>query len=216
MNIIIVVCLYDRHENLRRWLHAWNLCDKTDTTLYIVNNKYQGLDIMFWYDYCKKRNAKYLQRKNVGFETGVIQDAFLGKIGGDWDYMIFVTDDTIPMKKDFVQQYMNKATEPDMGVVYMEASNVTAPHIRTTGFCISRETAKNITFPRGNSQVTSKGDCYHFEHKGGEEIFLKQIMNMGKNTAQVASLEQSVLWDTHTTNFNRWDEWHKEFPGYEG
>lgn len=216
MNIIVVICLFDRHENLRRWAHSWSFCDKEDSNLYIINNNYPGLDFEFWHSYCEKRNIKYFQRENIGYETGVIQDIFLGKIGGSWDYLIFVTDDTLPMKKDFIKQYVSKAINPKTGLVYMEDSNVVAPHIRTTGFCISRETADKITFPRNNSKVISKGDCYHFEHTGGEEILMKQIINMNKENVKIAYLEESPLWDTHNTKLNRWEEWHTNFPNFNG
>lgn len=208
--------LFDRHENLRKWAHAWSMCEKQDTSLHVVNSKYPSLDAKFWYKYCKDRNINYYQRANEGYETRLIQEASLGKVGGNWDYMIFVTDDTLPMKKDFIKRYVDKVLDPNVGVSYMEDSEVTAPHIRTTGFCISREVARNLTFPRNNALVQSKGDCYHFEHTGGEETFRAQILKMGKDIVQVDPLEESSLWDTHTTNFNRWDEWHSEFPGYIG
>lgn len=214
MKIAVVVCLFDRHENLRKWLHCWQMCDTTDAELFIVNNKYEGLDANFWFKLCTEKGVNYLVRRNVGFETGIIQDCFRGKIGGKWDYLIFVTDDTLPMKRDFIQRYIEGMKEDSVEVTYMEASNVVAPHIRTTGFCISRELSIKMVFPRGDSKVISKGDCYHFEHTGGEETFLSQIMKHGKNTKMVAPLHESVLWDSHTTNFNRWEEWHKEFPGY--
>src|SRR5688572_14828955 len=103
LKIIVVVCLYDRFENLRRWIHAWEMCDKHDATLIIVNNKYNGIDTDFWEKYCYIRGVKYVQRDNIGYETGVIQSVLLGRILDEeqWDMFLFVTDDTIPIKRDF-------------------------------------------------------------------------------------------------------------------
>lgn len=216
MNIAVVICLYSRFENLRRWIHAWNMCYQMGAKLFVVNNKYNGLDTNFWSDYCKVRGVNYLQRENKGFETGVIQDVILEKIlkEENWDVLLFITDDTIPMRKSFLEEYIEVIERPNIGVACMQISGVYTPHVRTTGFCITKEVAKNIKFPY--VPIDNKDHCYHFEHTGGDLTLMSQVLKMNKQVVQVSPIESSGLWDTDYTEFNRWEEWHKEFPNYNG
>lgn len=216
MNIAIVMCLYSRFENLRRWIHAWNMCDKMGAKLFIVNNQYNGIDINFWSDYCKIRDVNYILRPNIGFETGVIQDVILGNIleEENWDILLFITDDTIPMKKDFLKEYIEELKKPGVGLSCMQISGVYTPHVRTTGFCITREIANRIQFPY--VPIENKEHCYHFEHTGGDLTLMSQVLRMNKRVVQVSEIEKSGLWDTDYTEFNRWEEWHTNFPNYNG
>lgn len=212
--IIVVICIFDRWENLRKWAHAWDFCDKLGAELIVVNNHYPGADDVYWTEFCTKRCIKYLKRPNTGYETGVIQDVMKGRLLSEtnWDIFLFVTDDTIPIKKDFLIEYVEEVMKPDVGVACMQVSGNVTPHIRTTGWCIRKEVANNVVFP--HDPVSEKGHCYHFEHTGGEDTLMSQILRMDKKVVQMSSIKESSLWDTHHTDTNRWEEWHKEFPGY--
>lgn len=216
MKTIVVVSLYDRYENLKKWVHSWNLCDTEYAKLFIVNNIDEGTDTSYWKEYCEKRGVSFVERENIGYETGIIQDVATRRMFDeqDWTYLIFATDDTIPMKRDFISQF----TTPVMfsrknAVTFIEMSGVYTPHIRTSGFCIDRLTAQRLIFP--SPQITEKEECYYFEHQGKEETFLAQILLMGKTPVQLGNVRKSCMWDTHhRIDFNRWEEWNKEFPGY--
>ncbi len=215
MNIIVVVVVYDRMENIRKWLHSWAQCRQLFAKLFIVNNHAEDVDPDYWRQYCSEREANYIHRENVGFETGVIQDVLMGRMfkETDWDVLFFVTDDTIPMKTNFLEQFVVQAIKPDVGVSCMELSGVFTPHIRTTGWCIRREIAKQVGFTV--KQITTKDECYFFEHQGGEHTLMSQILKMDKRVIQLSNLKESCVWDTHHhEDHNRWEEWHKEFPGY--
>lgn len=216
LKIIVVVCIHDRWENLRRWIHAWNMCEQIDAALIFVNNHHDGTDIGFWEDYCRVRNVILYNRGNIGFETGIIQDVITGKLFSDIDWNVFfsATDDSIPMKKDFLVQYMNELIKPDVGVVAMEVSGNYTPHIRTTGWCIKKEIAKDITF--AHEIIDDKGKCYEFEHTGGEATLMAQILRMDKRVVQLSNIADSAIWDTDHTKLNRWAEWHEKFPNYNG
>jgi hypothetical protein len=213
-NIIVVVCLFDRFENLRRWIHAWNSCEQMEAKLFIINNEFCGIDTAFWEDYCRVRGINYIQRDNTGFETGIIQDVITGKLleEEEWDVLFFATDDTIPIQKDFLKMYVEEALKPDTGVACMEISGNYTPHIRTTGWCIRRDIAEVIEFK--HTPITDKTHCYDFEHTGGDMTLMAQIIKMDKRVIQMANLDKSAIWDTHHTKLNRWEEWHKEFPNY--
>jgi hypothetical protein len=212
--IIVVVCIFDRFENLRRWAHAWSMSETTDAKLFFINNHYAGVDTSYWEQFCKNSNINYQIRPNIGYETGIIQDVVTKTLLSeeDWDVLFFVTDDTIPMKKTFIQTYIKELEKPDVGLVCMEISGQVTPHVRTTGWCVTKQIAEEIQFPEGI--IDDKSKCYHFEHTGGEDTLMSQILRMGKRVVQISSLENSEIWDTHHTPLNRWEQWHTEFPGY--
>jgi len=210
MRIIIVICIYNRLPNLHRWINAWGKSQQLGAELIVVHNQdniqpneYQGL--------CQLHGVTYIARQNVGFETGIIQDVFLNKLRiKKWDYMLFVTDDTIPVKKDFLLQYVNELKKPDIGCVCMEISGVWTPHIRTTGFMVSRETATKIYWV--NVPIANKEECYFFEHQGFQDTMMSQILNMGKRVVQLSNIATSALWDSdHHADHKRLNEYNKQF-----
>jgi hypothetical protein len=212
MKVLVAISIYDRKENLEKWLHAWKYCKIMDSELLIVHND-NGED---WSEECKKAGVQYIKRPNIGFETGIIQDIFLNKLAINnnwWEVLIFVTDDTLPMSNNFIPQYVEEVKKSDVGAVCMEISGVYSPHIRTTGFAIRRDVANKIKWAW--VPVDNKGQCYHFEHQGGELTMYSQLLLMGYRVVQPDIPRNSVFWDTHhNLHFDRWNEWHKEFPGF--
>jgi hypothetical protein len=210
--IVVVVCIFDRWENLRRWTHAWNMCEQLGAKLVFIHNHYPSADKDFWKWYCKKRGVDYIIRPNIGYETGIIYDVINGNLLKDeWDVFFFATDDTLPIKKGFLREYVSEVMKPDVGVACMQVSGAVTPHVRTTGWCIRKDVANNITFPRNPAD---KSDCYNFEHLGGGDTLMAQVLRMDKRVVQMSNIGESSIWDNHHAETNRWDEWHKEFPGY--
>jgi hypothetical protein len=210
MRVLIVVCIYDRFENLKKWVHSWNLCDKMGAKLVVVHNVDKFKSNPFA-NYCKANGIMYIRRQNIGYETGIIQDVFLNRlrVRYDWDALLFCTDDTIPMRKNYLSYYINEISKPDVGAACMEVSGVWTPHIRTTGFCVTREVANKIHWI--HDPVSTKEHCYFFEHQGFEDTIMSQILKMDKRVIQLSSIKESVLWDTDHTALDRMDEWRKEF-----
>lgn len=213
---IVVVSLYNRYDNLKRWVHAWQNSHIRDAKLFIVNNADPEMNTTPWEAYCKERGVTFIRRDNIGFETAIIQDVFLGRMFKEenWEFLLFATDDTIPMDRFFIHYFIEHFNaKSDLGVVCMEMSGVYVPHIRTTGFCINWPTAKNIKFKP--SQITTKEECYYFEHQGKENTLMSQVLRMDKRVIQLSAVKDSVLWDTHHhEDHNRWEEWNQAFPGY--
>lgn len=210
MRIIVVICIYDRLPNLHRWINAWGKSEQLGAELIVVHNQ----DIIKpnpFKDLCRANNITYIPRQNVGFETGIIQDVFLNKLKiKKWDYMLFVTDDTIPVSKNFLIEYIKEVTKPNVGCACMEISGVWTPHIRTTGFMVSRETASKIHWI--NVPIKTKEQCYFFEHQGFQDTFMSQILNMGKRVVQLSNIRDSVLWDTdHHEDHKRLSEYNYNF-----
>ena len=191
----LVIVVYNRYDNLKHWLECWSQCDQTDTQLVVIHNtdkedwQYQHL--------CEVYNVTYIQRPNVGYDIGAFQDVCRGRLQfPDWQRLLWVTDDTFPMSKTFIKEF-NDQMEPGTGVVCMCVSNHVKRHIRTTGFMIDRTTAEKLTFCA--DPVTSKEDCYQFEHRSRRDTFLEQVERMGLKVKQVAPDAASPLWDSEYT-----------------
>jgi hypothetical protein len=204
MKIIVAIIVYNRFENIERWINCWKKCDQTDAELVIIQSvdRYQDTPIQ---KLCKDTKTKYFRRLNKGMDIGAFAEVCQGKIRNfpDFDRLLWITDDTIPMRKDFVKAF----TQGD-GLNCLEISKIKAPlHVRTTGFCITKDIANKLVF----GKVESKIDCYEFEHRG-ENTLMLQVQRMGYKVNQVAPIESSPLWDTGNRSYlKRMAEHLKEF-----
>jgi hypothetical protein len=195
--IIIAVIVYNRFENLKRWIHCWERCEQLNAELIIIHNYDIGTDFSAYKNYCAEKNIKYIPRINKGFDIGAFQDVCRNRLNGfdnDWDTMLWVTDDTLPMYKYFLPVFLHKLNEQNVGVSCMEISPVIALHIRTTGFCLKKNTADKLIFP--SDPIITKDECYNFEHRGGNRTLLGQINSMGLKAEMVSDISISPLWDS--------------------
>lgn len=189
---VVAVIIWNRFNNLELWLNAWNKCNKAGAELIIVHNletnneKYAQL--------CKENNIKYIPRVNKGFDIGAFQDVCSERLNGfpnDWDNLLWVTDDCIPMSKNFVEEYLNKLDKDTLPCY--ELSREVKMHIRTTGFMITKDIAKKLTFPK--VKIETREDCYQFEHKS-KNAFYEQVVAMGKKPVMISPLLNSPMWDS--------------------
>jgi hypothetical protein len=213
---IVAIIVYNRFDNLKLWLACWDNCDQTDAELVVIHNYDDPFLLGKWVDLCVKHNVEYIYRENVGLDIGAFRDVCQGKADIQYDNLIWITDDTIPMSKDFVKQFIEPLGTNymaghvgEVGLTCMEIANYRAPlHVRTTGFCITKEVADKLTF----NDIKTKEDCYFFEHRGGDKTLMRQVELMGKKCVQIAPLETSPLWDTHNrAHLKRMAEHQKVF-----
>lgn len=183
---IVSVCIYNRIDNLKHWLHCWQLCDTQDAKLVIIHNHYNEPGLSESFREACKGIADYIPSDKLGYDIGRLQDVCRNGIELQYDLLLWCCDDTFPMSKDFIQQFKKKHTPGT--VVCMQLSPYVRPHIRTTGFMIDKATAEKLVFPVEN--VTTKDDCYKFEHRHPTKHFLTQV-----KAIQVAPNETSPLWD---------------------
>jgi hypothetical protein len=205
MKIIVSVIVYNRLENLKRWIKCWKE-SKPNAELVIIHTGPEN-----WEEHCP--GATYIKRKNQGFDIGCFQDVCRGRLAGfpEWDYLLWCADDTMPMTKDFVSPFTRAFENPSVGVSCMQISSSVSPHVRTTGFCIKKGVAAHLKFPK--DPVTTKQECYLFEHRGGQSTLTNQIRNMGLNCVMVSNAETSPLWDTgYWKRLDRIEEHYKVFP----
>jgi ADP-heptose:LPS heptosyltransferase/lipopolysaccharide biosynthesis glycosyltransferase/SAM-dependent methyltransferase len=190
---LIVVIVWNRFENLQRWINCWNQCDKAGTELVVIHN--QESDNHRYWKLCDDSGIRYVARENAGFDIGAFQDVCkerLPNFPNDWDNLIWITDDCVPMSKDFVKHFLDKLSDTELPCY--EISNEVKKHIRTTGFMVTKQISKSLIFPA--DPIHSREDCYQFEHKSKSAIF-EQIVGMGKKPVMVADdLQLSPLWDS--------------------
>ncbi len=214
MKIIVIVMIYNRFENLKRWIDCWKKCQQLQAQLVILHNHDAGTDYSEYENYCLDHNVKYVPRLNIGMDMGAFQDVCLNRLKGldnNWDILFWVTDDVIPMRKDFLPCFVESLLQPNIGISCMQISDLIATHVRTTGFCIKKEIANQLKFPV--DPIETKDHCYEFEHRGN--TLMKQIEAMGLKAVMPFSLDKSAVWDMNITSFNRWKEHYLEFSGKE-
>lgn len=196
MHTVVSIVVYNRYSNIKRWITCWQQC-KLKGELVIVHNHYGDQTLMQKFKtLCDDNKIKYVPRDAPGFDIGAFMDVCKQRLTGfpDYDYLLWCTDDCLPMQKDFITPFIDKIKQPGVGLSCMQISTTTqAPHVRTTGFCISKEVAAKITFPV--DPIKTKQDCYLFEHRA-KDTFTNQIRAMGLSCEQVAPNETSPLWDT--------------------
>lgn len=216
MKILVSIIIYNRYDNLKRWLRCWKDCDQINTELVILHND-NGESEKFKAA-CEEAGVRYVKRPNIGMDIGAFQDVCkerLGAFPNNWDYILWITDDVVPMQKDFVKPFVEALQNPNVGLSCMQISKSSPGgvwHVRTTGFCISKEVSKKLTFPA--DPIKTRQECYHFEHKGNKNTLCEQVRSMGLDCVQVAPNATSPLFDTgYWRRLNREAEHEAIFPG---
>ena len=190
---LIVLIVWNRFENLKLWIDCWSQCAKMDAELVVVHNLESDNDR--YSKLCKGHGITYVPRENKGFDIGAFQDVCrerLANFPNKWDNLIWITDDCIPMSKDFVKNYLDRLTEKD--IPCYEISDIVKTHIRTTGFLVTKDISKKLVFPK--DPMVNREDCYQFEHKSKNALY-EQVVSMGKKPVMIeADLKKSPLWDS--------------------
>lgn len=189
MKTVVAIIVYSRFENIKRWVECWHKCDQTNSELVVIQNTDKKVRPDQIRAFCQVNEIKYFERPNIGMDIGAFKDVCKGNIKGfpEFDNLLWITDDCIPMDKGFVSLFTNNLK----GLTCLEISNIKSPlHVRTTGFCITKEIADRLEF--GN--ISTKMDCYDFEHRGNNTLML-QVQRMGFECRQLGPIERAPLWD---------------------
>jgi hypothetical protein len=216
MRIVVCVIVFNRYDNISRWLNCWKVCNQSNAELVILHNdngeseKFKSL--------CKLHSIRYIKRQNIGLDIGAFQDVVKERMAGfpnDWTHLLWCTDDVIPMTKNFIDPFIKTLQNKNVGLAAMQISKAMPSniiHVRTTGFCLRKETASKLQFPA--DPITTKHECYLFEHKAGPKTLCEQVRRMGLDVLQVAPATTSPLFDTgYWKRLNREDEHAEVFGG---
>lgn len=211
MRQLLVIVVYDRYENIVRWINNWKLCDQHGFEMVVIHNdngeseKFKKL--------CDENGVTYIRRDNIGYDIGAFQDVCMERLEGFNDYwgqMLWCTDDILPIRKNFISDFLVRYF--DNTLPCMEISKEVRLHIRTTAFLISKDISMKLKF--NVDPIRTKEDCYYFEHLGGNNIFLAQVQALGVTPVMIMDLKISSLWDIGNKRhlrMNRWAEYKKEF-----
>lgn len=194
MKTSIVVVYHNRTKNLDYWLSIWSRVKSPDVTLTIIHNFEIAVSAVR--DQVEAAGAKFISRWDVGYDIGAFQDVCRKRLKGfdyNYDFLLWFTDDCFPMRADFVDSFTRPLLDPKTGLACLEISNQIRRHVRTTGFCLKRETAENIKFLV--DPVKTKEDCYRFEHRAVGFTLYEQILAQGLKVHQIAALRESPAWD---------------------
>lgn len=212
---VIAVVIHDRLKNLKRWLQIWDKLNLPDAELRIIHNVHPKNNIDKFQTYFGSRpNVKYIPRQAGGYDIGVFQDVCRNRLRGfdlDFEFLLWFTDDTMPIQKDFLDYYLKPFEDPKVGTTCYEISPQVRRHVRTTGFCLRIETLPKIQFEQ--NQIKTKDDCYGFEHRSLKNTFHQQILAMGLEARQIAPLKTSPVFDTEGGGM-QWTDRTKEFLRY--
>lgn len=212
--MIVVACIvYDRFQNVLEWVRCWNMCETQGAQLVIIHNYANQSDKQSYKEFCDKAGIKIIQRENIGYDIGAMQDVFRNRLPEfpDYQFLIWCCDDALPMRKDFIKQYTDHFKNFKVGVAALEISPSVRNHIRTTGFAIRKEVAEKLQFPV--DPITTKEQCYFFEHRGGPAIFLDQVYRLGYKAVQVSPINSACFWDSGFKKYrNREKEHYNLFP----
>lgn len=185
----LVIVVYNRYANIVKWFTILKQCMGPKQVVVIHNTDFFNIE---YAQLCYDNDATYIQRSNIGFDIGAFQDVCKNRLMNfpAWNQLLWCTDDTFPMTKDFITYFDLKPSE---GIRCMEISPYVRSHVRTTGFSIARSTAQRLVFPA--DPVITKQHCYLFEHRAGRATFMTQVLLMGLTVKMVAPKETSPLFD---------------------
>lgn len=213
IKIVVAVVVFDRFQNIVEWVRCYNLCETQGVQFVIIHNYANESDRISYKEFCDKAGVQIISRVNVGYDIAALQDVARNRLEGfpDFEYLIWLADDCLPMRKDFIKQYMDKMKQPRVGCAALHLSKQVRLHIRTTGFCITKKVASKLKFPA--DPITTKEQCYRFEHRARMNTFLDQIYGMGLVAVQVTPIETACFWDSGFKQYrNREREHYLMFP----
>ncbi len=207
---VVTVVAHNRKQNVERWVEAWSKAKIENAELRIIHNVHDNEPHDRIKDICYSAGVTYIQRKNEGMDIGAFQDVCRKRLHGfkyDFDYLLWSTDDTFPMRDTLVKEFIEPFNDIKVGLSCYEISPQVRKHVRTTGFCMRRETLERIVFEV--DPIRTKDDCYQFEHRGKFSLF-HQIHNMGLNIVQVSPVPSSPMWDSGGGGI-KWPDREMEF-----
>jgi len=215
--ILVCVCVHDRINNARRWIEIFKQCEKPANAKLCIIHNYDGEGPTFQWKELK--GADYIIfRPNGGFDVGTMQDFLKGRLtdehGGvclHWDTLVWATDDTFPMRPDFLHVFLNAMQEDSVGAVGIEVSHMVKFHLRTNLYMLKRSIAEQLTFPC--DPVPGKAESYQFEHACDTHGLTNQLRRMGLSVVQADPDVNGLGWDTHHhAGQVKWRNFFKVWP----
>ncbi len=208
---LVGVIVYNRIENVKHWVRCWPQCLCLDYAKLLIIKNQDGVTDDECQAICDAAGIQCIQRPNIGYDTGAFQDIVRGRISSDyaWSNILWATDDTIPMRRDFWLHMRNVLHQDNVGLSACHLSWEYVRHCRTTGYMLRREVAERLQFPA--DPVLTKDQCYDFEHR--VNTMYNQVQDMGYLVRQAADTFDHLMWDTdHYRHLaGNWDRHYAQF-----
>jgi hypothetical protein len=190
---LVGIVVYDRAQNIGRWLQAWPVLERPDTKLLIVENiggrRNRNPDVQKLVRAAGAKVDYYWERAEDGQDVGAFRDVLRAdERFGDWEVLVWCTDDNIPINRGVIPAFQKPfADDPQMGLVgtywvrgdwyWQYKYPLPIPdHFRTSSFAIRREAAMKLKFPK---QLACKFDCYKFEWADPKHNLTQQMRDLG-------------------------------------
>ena len=210
---LVCVVVYDRLATIYSWLRAWQVAQHFGAQLAIIHN-YDMSDgqpdatavaLTAQIEAFRIKPDYYIRRtNNYKRDLGAFQSVIHGERSlPDWDNLFWFADDLIPMRPDFLEPFVRKLQQPDVGIVTQcyEPVNPTStvPHMRTVAFGIRREVAKRLVFPPAHG-----GKHWAAQLEWGDYNIAAQIEGLGLKVAVCHGGEINTPEYIHWTAFTNW------------
>lgn len=194
MKIIVAVVVHNRFFNIRDWITIWKAAGLQDAELVVIHN-YDGSEKIKML--CEDNGIRYVRRTTGGFDIGAFQDVCFERLAGfsnEWDYLLWCTDDVVPICRDFLSVFIRPLVEKHTELTCMQISDEIVRHVRTTGFCITKELSLLLAFPA--NPITTRRECLLFEHRGDRNTLYQQCLTLGIIPQQTPiNIAHSTLYD---------------------
>ena len=213
MKTVVAVVVYNRIKNVQRWLDVWDKAKPRDAELRIIHNVHPNEHVDNIRGACEAAGVTYIPRVNIGMDIGAFQDVCRRRLKGflhDFEFLLWITDDTFPMRYSFVDEFVAPFSDPKTGLTCYEISPQIKKHVRTTGFCIRASMLGRITFDV--DPIRTKDDCWAFEHRSNKNLYL-QILAHGLDARQLAHIPAAPVWDSGGGGI-KWPDREEEFLLY--
>lgn len=203
LKFLVCVCVYDRFRTIANWLRSWQNANKYGAKLAVIhswgllnsNNEFnespnedqKNIILRHKPDY-------YIPRRNNGMDIGAFKDMLNNKDVGEWDVLIWFTDDCIPMNKDFLLPFLVEMSDPNVGILesFFEPS-----YCRTVSFAIRKEAMMKIPWVNSGN-IISRTDCLTMENQLSRQV--EQVGYKRKSPYQNylhwSRIAKYWLWDT--------------------
>ncbi len=210
---IVLIVVYKRYDLLEKWMRAWHNAKQCGAKIAIIHN----IDGETPNDSDKEfilglKPDYYIPRNNIGLHIGAIQDFV--KMDYDWNVLVSFTDDSIPMRSDFLLPFLIKISKPNTGLVGLCSEG---SYIRTNVFVIKRKVIDKIKWPA--EVIVTRDENLRFENK-----LASQVQQMGYDVELALSDKPGTsnyvhwsyysewIWDCEKCYFlNLWDKFEEQF-----
>lgn len=228
MNVATAVCCYNRPKLLGHWLRLWP--GLNPSTPLVVANTYDlgvdyGVHAAWLHSPMFGRDSTFVSIPNCGADIAALKYV-LSTTYYPFDVLCWFTDDCLPMRRDFLEFYIEPIRDARVGLVAFAFEQATPAnanaHARTVAFAIRREAAMQLTWPYNLTSVRpgDRNPCFAFEHgpdnmfqqvcRNGWEVRACQGSTPGGRDFRPWTTQTDLMWDCgHQPELNLWDKFYK-------